>query len=424
MRVLWFTNLPLPQVVEAAGLPSEGFGGHWMTELCRSVSKDPSVILGVATAFPGIPDLRFEKDSVRFYSLHQARRSATFIGSRADVEKCAEIIHDFKPDLIHIHGSERFFGLIKVRRLTHVPAVVSLQGLLGPYSVFRHFFGALSPLEVIQSTRLVELLLGMGLLWQFADMRRGAKQEALILNAVDGVLGRTAWDRACARRLSPRALYWPVGEILREPFYASRWSLAACERHTIIYTNAGAPRRGTENLLAAAALLCKDFPALRLRLAGVVSARSGYGRFLRKRIRRLGLDDRVELLGYLDGPAMARELVRAHAFVISSYVENSPNSLAEAMLVGMPCIASFVGGIPSMVDHGQNGLLYPVDDIRRLAEQMRLVLGDDEVSGRMGSAARKTALARHDPGTVTAQLLAAYAGISAEADRSKRVVAP
>ena len=343
MRVLWFTNLPLPQVAAAAGLSSEGFGGHWMAELCRRVAEVPSVTLGVATAFPGVPDLRFEKDSIKFYSVHQPRRSATFTGSHAVLEKCAEVVRDFKPDLIHFHGSERFFGLIKARGLTQVPAVVSIQGLLGPYSVFRNFFGALSPLEVMQSTRLVELLLGIGLLWQYADMRRGARQEALILNFVEGVLGRTEWDRACARRLSPQAQYLPVGEILREPFYASRWSLGACERDTIIYTNAGAPRRGTENLLAAATLLCEEFPALRLRLAGAVSARSGYGRFLRRRIRRLELEDRVEFLGYLDGPAMARELVSAHAFVISSYVENSPNSLAEAMLVGMPCIGELCG---------------------------------------------------------------------------------
>ena len=70
---------------------------------------------------------------------------------------------------------------------------------------------------------------------------------------------------------------------------------------------------------------------------------------------------------------MARELTRSHAFVISSYIENSPNSLAEAMLVGMPCVASFVGGIPSMVDDGRTGLLYPVDDVALLAAQIRQV---------------------------------------------------
>ena len=411
MKILWFTNVPLPQAAGAAGAGSTGFGGHWMTELFNRVVQQPDVQLGVATAFPGLPDLQFEQDSVSFYVVGQPRRAATFSGSQAALAKCAAAVRDFSPDLIHFHGSERFFGLLKAEGLVRSPAVVSLQGVLGPYSSFRNFFGALSPWDVARSTRLVEIPLGLGLIRQFADMRRGARQEARIVAAVEGVLGRTDWDEAYARQLNPGASYHRVGEILRPAFGEARWSLAGCDRHTLVYTNAGHPRRGTENLLAATAMLRNEFPAMKLRLAGVVSERSGYGRFLRRRIRDLSLGDRVEFLGYLDGQAMARELVRAHAFVISSYVENSPNSLAEAMMVGMPCIASFVGGIPSMVDNGRTGLLYPVDDIPLLAAGIRRVFRDDDLAVRIAAAAREAAAIRHDPATVTEQLMAAYARV-------------
>ena len=412
MKVLWFTNMPLPQVAAAAKQGNTGSGGHWMTELFRAVVARPGISLGVATAFPGIPDLRFEQDAAKFYGVGQGRRASTFEGSRAELEKCAAVVRDFAPDLIHFHGSERFFGLLKANGLIRTPAVVSMQGLLGPYSEFRNFFGALSPWDIVRSTRLIELPLRLGLLWQYAEMRRGARQEKRILAAVEGLLGRTEWDRAHARRLNPRAAYCTVGEILRPPFYTTRWSLDSCERNTLIYTNAGSPRRGTEKLLAAAALLRTEFPGLRLRLAGTVSERSGYGRFLRRRIRTLGLANNVEFLGHLDGPAMARELARSHAFVISSYIENSPNSLAEAMLIGMPCVASFVGGIPSMVDDRRTGLLYPVDDVALLAGRIRQLLSDNEAATRIGVAAREAALARHDPVTVTDQLLAAYGRIA------------
>ena len=407
MKVLWFTNLPLPPVAAAAGLGTTGFGGHWMTELARQLLGRP-VTLGVVTAFGGLPDLTFEQDSVWYHVIGQPKRAPTFTGTRAEIRKCAAAVRQFGPDLIHFHGSERFFGLIKADKLVSTPAVVSLQGVLGPYSTFRNFFGALSPWDVVRATRLPELPLGLGLLHQYADMRRGARQEARILGAVEGVLGRTAWDEAWARRLNPAARYATVGEILRPAFRGLRWSVAACERHSLVYSNAGHPRRGTENLLAAVALLRPEFPALKLRLAGVVSERSGYGRFLRRRIRELGIADAVEFLGYLDDAAMARELVRAHLFVISSYVENSPNSLAEAMLVGMPCVASYVGGIPSMVDDGRTGWLYPVDDIPLLAGRIRDALRNDEAAVRVGEAARQVAVARHDPALITDQLLAAY----------------
>lgn len=411
MKVLWFTNVPLPQVAAAAGRGTSGFGGHWMTELFNRVVARPGVRLGVATAFPGLPDLQFEQDSVSYYAISQSRRARTFGGSRAELGKCAAAVRHFGPDLIHFHGSERFFGLLKADALVSAPAVVSLQGLLGPYSEYRNFFGALSPWDVARSTRLVELPLGIGLLWQYADIRRGARQEARLIAAVEGLLGRTDWDEEYARRLNPRASYHRVGEILRTPFHEARWSLAACERHALVYTNAGHPRRGTENLLAAVAMLREEFPAIRLRLAGAVSERSGYGRFLRGRIRALGLQASVEFAGYLDADAMARELVRAHAFVISSYIENSPNSLAEAMMVGMPCIASAVGGVPSMVENGRTGFLYPVEDIPTLAGTIRRVFRDDEGAVRAGAAARHVAELRHDPATVTDQLMAAYSSV-------------
>jgi glycosyltransferase involved in cell wall biosynthesis len=379
-----------------------------MTELFRAVVARPGITLGVATAFPGLRDLRFEQDGATFYATGQKRRAATFAGTRTELEKCAAMVRDFQPDLVHFHGSERFFGLLKAEGLVRVPAVVSLQGLLGPCSSFRNFFGGMSPLEILRSIRLAELPLRLGLAWQYGRMRQGARHEASILAAADGLLGRTDWDEAYGRQLNPRAPYCRVDEILRGSFRDTQWSLDACEPHTLIYTNAGHPMRGTPNLLAAAAIVRREFPAVRLRLAGLVSERSGYGRFLRRRIRDLGLADCVEFPGYLDGDALARTLARSHAFVISSYVENSPNSLAEAMTVGMPCVASFVGGIPSMVDHGRTGLLYPVDDVRMLAGHILRVFRDADMAVRVGAAAREAATARHDPDRVVAQLMAAY----------------
>ena len=80
-------------------------------------------------------------------------------------------------------------------------------------------------------------------------------------------------------------------------------------------------------------------------------------------------------------------------------------------MVGMPCIASFVGGIPSMVDNGRTGLLYPVDDIPLLAAGIRRVFRDDDLAVRIAAAAREAAAIRHDPATVTEQLMAAYARV-------------
>ncbi len=396
-----------PEMVRRTG-EGEGYGGHWVDQLLMHASKIDGLELGVAAACPRMQDISFKERNVSFFVISQPRRFHTFDIRTRDLRRCAAIIDEFKPDIIHIHGSEHFYGMVKAAGHTDAKMLVSIQGLLGSFSRAAHFFGALSLVEIASSLRILELPVRLGLLWKYYYAKKGARREARILASADGYLGRTTWDRAHVTGFNRSAGYYHVGEILRPDFYERRWALGKCDRHTLIYTNAGHPCRGTENLLRAMALLREEFPDISLRLAGTVSTRSGYGRFVRRKINELDLGDRVEFLGYLDAGTMVRELLRSHAFVITSYIENSPNSLAEAMLLGMPCIGSYVGGIPDMLqDHG-SGLLYPVDDVPLLADKMRRIFVDDEMATGLGENASRVAHERHDPELVINQLMAAY----------------
>jgi glycosyltransferase involved in cell wall biosynthesis len=409
MKILWFVNVPTSAMIREAGRSNEGFSGHWSEQLLRHLVGRSDLQIGVATAYPGMRQASFREAGVDYFVIPQPARLPIFSSRRRDLEACAALIKDFSPDLIHFHGSERFFGMIKASGMTDVPALLSLQGVLGPFQ--KAFFGALTPLEILRSIRLIELPVGYGLFWQYLDARRGAAREARMLPAMDGFLGRTEWDYAHSRMYNPEAAYHYEGRILRPPFYNSQWSLAGCERNTLIFTNASHPCRGVENMLAAVAGLRDEFPGIRLRLVGRVSTRSGYGRFLSRRVRSLGLLNHVDFLGYLDGQNMVHHMLRAHAFVISSYIENSPNSLSEAQLLGMPCVASFIGGIPTLVRDGETGLLYPVDDVPVLIEKIRRIFLDDALAIRLGNAAREVARTRHDPDTIAAQVHMAYAAM-------------
>lgn len=387
---------------------SEGYGGHWVAQLLTYASKIDGLELGVAAACPGMQDVSFKEGNVSFFVISQPRRFHAFDMRMQDLRKCAAIVEEFKPDIIHVHGSEHFYGMVKAAGHTDTKMLVSIQGLLSSFSQAAHFFGTLSLVDISKSLRMLELPVRLGLLWKYYYAKKGARREARILAAADGYLGRTSWDRTHATGFNRYAGYYHVGEILRPVFYERRWVLGKCNRHTLIYTNAGQPMRGTENLLRAIALLREEFPDISLRLAGTVSTRSGYGRFLRRKINELDLGGRIEFLGYLDASTMVRELLRSHAFVITSYIENSPNSLAEAMLLGMPCIGSYVGGIPDMLQDGDFGLLYPVDDVPLLADKMRKIFMDDELATGLGENASHVAHVRHDPELVINQLMAAY----------------
>ena len=155
MRVLWFTNDPMPAVSERAGRPVGGTG-HWIPSLLEDLVRTPGIQIEAATAYPGMSNDEFEKDGVRYFVLGQPRIPGFFFASRTkDLEACAGLVRERAPDLVHIHGTERFFGLISAREMISVPTVISLQGLLKPY--LPAFFGALSSADAWRINRPVEL---------------------------------------------------------------------------------------------------------------------------------------------------------------------------------------------------------------------------------------------------------------------------
>jgi glycosyltransferase involved in cell wall biosynthesis len=85
---------------------------------------------------------------------------------------------------------------------------------------------------------------------------------------------------------------------------------------------------------------------------------TAYGRYCKSLIRKNRLEGSVVFLGRLNAEQMRERYLKSNLFVCCSSVENSPNSLGEAMLLGMPCVSADVGGIPSIFTDGEDGILY------------------------------------------------------------------
>jgi hypothetical protein len=114
MRILWFTNIPMPAVDRRTGSTTAG-SGHWMSQLLLALRSVPGIELGVATAYPSLPDLQFDEDGVEYFVVGQGRIASHFGCTRSDLVACRDVVERFDPDLVHVHGSERFFGLLRAR---------------------------------------------------------------------------------------------------------------------------------------------------------------------------------------------------------------------------------------------------------------------------------------------------------------------
>ena len=169
----------------------------------------------------------------------------------------------------------------------------------------------------------------------------------------------------------------------------------------------------------------KEFPDARIIAAGNNILRnkglldrikvSAYAKYLEELIDRNGLRDKITFLGRISAEEMKEQYLKCQVFVCPSVLENSPNSVAEAMLLGTPVVAARVGGIPSMITDRKEGLLYTVNDVDELADTVIELWKDEGVlplSGRLAKAAVARARAAHDPETNFKRLIEIYKDIN------------
>lgn len=158
----------------------------------------------------------------------------------------------------------------------------------------------------------------------------------------------------------------------------------------VAFTGRCSEGKGVFDLLDALAEIAPSRPALRLECAGD----GDLGRVV-ERAAGLGIDARVRLRGWIGARERDELLARASIFVLPSHAEALPVSLLEAMAAGCAVIATRVGGIPDLVEHGVNGLLVPPRDPGALALALRTVLDDPELAARLGRGARATVAERY-----------------------------
>jgi glycosyltransferase involved in cell wall biosynthesis len=425
VRVLWFVNKPLPAVTRRLGLP-DMHRACWLDGLEQALRAQPDLQLGIVST-ASRPFASFEDEGVGYFDLGNrepvaalarvAHRWRQAIQPDDDLSRCRAVIEDFRPDIVHFHGTESAYGLLCPQ--IPMPSVISLQGLLSVYERMQvrgldeSFMKSLSPWLFVR---------GGGFVHASIHTKRAAERERRIVSGCTNFIGRTRFDENVVRALNPSCRYYSSDyRIVRPEFYARTWTLEAATE-PIVYSTAGDyVRKGVGILLEAVALLKRSaIPDIRVRIGGSFGSPEEGERAARHRIHKLGLDENVTLLGVLGPQAIASELCGARAFVHASHADNSPNSLAEAMIVGVPCVATAVGGVLSMARDEAEALLVQDGDPYALAGALFRVMNDEALACELGRRAYETARARHDPQVVLHRLLGIYHELVASDDTTTK----
>ena len=418
MKVLWLINFVPAPAADALGLPRQA-SGSWIPALQNALSQlDPAPTLALAAYSPAVDQL-----------FQQQIAGTTYLVLPASGGKDAlrQALDAFAPDLVQVFGTENQHACWALELFGPQKTLLYIQGLAEPCA--QHMADGL-PDRFLRRHPLKELLARKTGGATVRQLRQGlleqGQAEHRAIGMAQHILGRTAWDRACTQAIHPGCCYHPCGEILRAPFYQGAWSPRCAQPHRIFMSQGNLPLKGLHRAIEALPGLAARWPATQLVIAGWPPVDHGpllrplmhwlaeYQGYLARRAKALGVAQRIHWLGVLDADAMKQEFLRSGVYLLPSSIENSPNSLAEAMLLGLPCAAARVGGIPSMMQDGQEGLLFDPDAPNALENAVAALWADPDRAAQLGRRAAARARADHDPQQIARGLADLYETLNKE----------
>ena len=170
----------------------------------------------------------------------------------------------------------------------------------------------------------------------------------------------------------------------------SRRRLGLNGEKVALYVGRIEPLKGVEFLLEIAACVDGDVP-FKLLIVGGDPASEQEPRRLAEMASRLGLDDVVEFVGRVPRNTLAAYFSAADVCVVPSYYESFGLVALEAMACGAPVVATRVGGLPWVVEHGRNGYLLPWRCPERFADTLAMIFFNDRLRSSLSRAALETA---------------------------------
>ncbi|MFH1055289.1 MAG: glycosyltransferase family 4 protein [Candidatus Altiarchaeota archaeon] len=367
MRVCMFTML----------LPSHVLGGmeiHAM-DLAKGIAKSGHEVIVITSRHPsGI--MHESVDGVEIYYTDVDATSKKPLGRKA-LNKLEELHREKKFDVVHSQSTAAFYYVRDgIKKRLGVPLITTMHGtslseirsiinqgfslMLFPkilFHTFNHYYWTKEFIKESEAVIAISKELSEDIPKEFNIAKDTVKT---IYNGIDTTVFRSYASKV-------------MGE-----YPGERIILSVSVLHR---------QKGVQYLIEALAKLVDRIPNAHL----IVVGDGPYRKSLEQRTIRLKLGKNVTFMGKVQHEGLADYYNACEAFIIPTIrVEGLPLIELEAMACGKPVIASEIGGIPSVITDGVNGLLVKPKDIDTLANRLIEVLENEKLARRLGSSARKT----------------------------------
>ena len=408
-KILWVCNVPIPRIANDIGVKPQNICG-WLTGFANLLELNKEIELHVCFPILGLKEIHKGKvGNISYYAFSQPKllgflpvenqlKTSTLMENHID-----EIIKIVDPDILHIFGTEYPHSLVATQKFNNPnKTVVNIQGLT---SIYANHFNSGIPYKVLKKFSISNIVRG-NLLKQAKKMEKRGYFEVETIKSINHVIGRTDWDEACTIQINPQIRYHFCNESLRDSFYSGKWNYNNCKKNSIFMSQAATPIKGLQYMIQALPEIIKEFPETHLYIAGNDITKtdsiyeklkiSSFALYIKSLIKKNNLESKVTFLGPLNEYQMKLQYLNSNVFVSPSTIENSPNSLGEAMLLGVPCVASDVGGIKNLIVHNQEGFVYQMDAPYMLAFYVKKYFKDIEMTNKFSNEAIKHANKTHD----------------------------
>ena len=406
MRILWSVNTILPDVAKSFDFKF-GHAISWVDAMRTALVEEHKDIQLTIVCNGDAQVSKLEKkeyNSVIYYIIPDKYNCEMY---------WEQIIDEVSPDVIHIYGTERNHNLSLIDKYNEkIPIIISLQGILSEYH--RHYYGCIPMKDIIRNYTLYDVLSRNGIISKKNAFRKQAEREKEMFSKVYFVEGRSDWDKAVSLNINSNLKYYYCPRMIRKPFFDYQWNESKVEKHSLFVHQGNYPIKGLHFMLDALDIISKKYPDVKLYVSGnsiFEGSRikeKGYTKYLKKKIVDYKLKDKIVFTGHLSAEKLAKKLSEVNVCVVPSAIENAPNALAEAMIVGTPCIASYVGGNAEMLKYGELGLLYCYYEPQLLAERIERLFEEKDIIEELSEKAFHHARNKHNPETLVQKLLNIY----------------
>jgi glycosyltransferase involved in cell wall biosynthesis len=415
MRILWFTSTPSNA---SFYFGCSSVGGGWISSLESLIEETKIFELGICFFYQGKTFTKLKKGNINYFGI--PLKEGNFL-KRILARHCNhlndedplffdDVINEFKPDLIHVFGTEFGYGKILMRRYNKV--LFHLQGLVAPYADV-YFPPGFNKCKILSKSNLIPILRGITFVHNYRLFRKRAHREEEIIKYWQYFSGRTEWDKNYIRLMNPNAHYFHCEELLRKEFFENEWiqpsKVDSKEKIVIGSTIRPNLYKGLDLIYNTMDLIKSN--NIHWKIFGI-SENDTYNKIVKRVLRINNKYQNIEFYGQLSASELVKQFNTCHFFVHPSYIENSPNSVCEAMMLGIPVLSSSVGGTKSLITDNKTGFLFNPYDRYDLTGLLVNLINNYDIAIQAGLNARQVALKRHSPDGILSTLCNIYKIIS------------